>query len=67
MQNRLKIVAALCLPMAWTLISCADTGRMKRSYLLESEYASDDFVTKIYEYRTWRPPEELDFDPIEIG
>lgn len=44
------------------LISCAGTSH-KRSHIADSEF-STDFVTMIYDQRTWIPPRELDFDPI---
>ena len=48
------------------LVSCANLSH-KRSHLLESEYNSDDFITRIYDYRTWVPSSEIPFNPIGFG
>lgn len=61
MRKKIKgfIICSLAVGL---LISCAGTSH-KRSHIADSEF-STDFVTKIYDQRTWIPPRELDFDPI---
>lgn len=61
MHERIKgfIICSLAVGL---LISCAGTSH-KRSYITDAEL-STDFVTMIYDQRTWIPPRELDFDPI---
>ena len=66
MNKHGKIIALFCLPVVLLFISCAGQHH-KRSHLLDSEFASDDFITRIYDYRTWIPPNEIPFNPIGLG
>ena len=66
MNKHGKIIALFCLPIVLLLFSCAGQHQ-KRSHLLDSEFASDDFITRIYDYRTWIPSSEIPFNPIGLG
>jgi putative cardiolipin synthase len=62
MNKRIKRFIVFCLPVAWLLISCAGMSH-KRSDIPDARF-SNDFITMIYDQRTWIPPGKLDFDPI---
>ena len=62
MLKNKRHLTLLCLSTVWLLISCADFGH-KRSYIADAEFSAD-FMTMIYDQRTWKPPGKLDFDPV---
>jgi putative cardiolipin synthase len=62
MRKRIQGLIICILSVVWLLISCADLSH-KRSYIDDVEF-STDFITMIYDQRTWTPPGKLDFDPI---
>ena len=50
---------------AFLLGGCADL-RHKPAFITDAD-VSDDFVTQIYDQRTWHPPTEVPIDPIGLG
>ena len=69
LRNLLAVTALLLLG------ACASTGRQDACPPGTQELPScpplgaidDPFINQLYENRTWVPPRELDFDPIELG
>jgi putative cardiolipin synthase len=66
MHRKMRYMTLLFLSAALLIASCAGQSQ-KRSHLLDSEFNSEEFITRIYDYRTWYPPAELPFNPIGLG
>lgn len=66
----------LIIPLIWLLSACASTKSTQPAPLhatqqliadASKEAGNDEFISKLYESRTWVPHQSLSVDPVEIG
>ncbi len=62
MRQKIKGLTTCILSAALLMISCGDSDH-KKPYMHDVEF-STDFMTMVYDQRTWVSPGRLDFDPI---
>lgn len=65
MPIKLKCLFLCCLPLFLLLAACTDLSHKRSQF--DDTWFSTDFMTMIYDQRTWLPPDQLDFDPIGYG
>ena len=66
----------LLIPLIWLLSACASTSSIQPSPLeatkqlvddTRANAGNDEFISQLYEARTWVPHKSLSADPVEIG